>query len=51
MNFRIQLQNKIATTSYGSTRNLVIHGSGKRVGNGGANCTFIGVPMMEVVEE
>ena len=51
MNFRIQIKNKIVTTSYKSTTNIVLYGARQGTENGVTKWNFISVPMMEVVEE
>ena len=51
MNFRIQIKNKIVTTSYKSTTNIVLYGARQGTENGVTKWNFLSVPMMEVVEE
>ena len=46
MQFRTQIK-----TSYASTVDLICHGAGQGVGNGGMNWTFIRIPMIAVVED
>ena len=51
MQFKTQINNNISKTSYSSTAELICHGAGQGVGNGGTDWTFISIPMITVVED
>ena len=51
MNFRIQIKNKIPTTSYASNNDLVLHGVDQGSRNEGTHWIFISVLMLKLIKE
>ena len=51
MTFKTQLNNRISKIEYKSTDRRKLHGARQGAGNGGTKWSFIGIPMIEVVEE